>query len=71
MKTYFQQQITEKHLFPIGTDPRHVEAYIRVKHSTLNVLSWSEIRRECRIAVDCIKAGGVDAAERLARSFGL
>lgn len=71
MITYFQKSIADKHLVPIGVDPRHVEGYIRLQHSTLSHLSWPEIRRECRVAVECIKVGGVEAAERNAKSFGL
>lgn len=71
MQTYFQKQIAEKHLVPMGTDPRHVEGYIRLQYSTLSHLDWPTIRRECRLAVECIKVGGKDAAERNAQSFGL
>ena len=71
MKTYFQRQIVEKGYVPTGIDARHVEAYVRVAHSTINSLSWAELRREIKISVACIREGGVDAAERVALSFGL
>lgn len=71
MKTYFGQQLVDKKIVPQGIDPRHVEGYMRLVYSTLNNLSWPEIRREVKIAVACIKEGGADAAERNAKSFGL
>jgi hypothetical protein len=52
-------------------DPRHVEAYMRVAHSTLDVLSPSGFRAEVKLACACIDEGGVEMAERIARSFGL
>lgn len=64
----YQQRISE--LAP-GFDPRHVEAFIRVKHSTLDGLSQSEFRHEVKVAQGCIEMGGVAMAERVARSFGL
>ena len=57
-------------LVPIDVDPRHVEAYMRIEHSTLDHLSPRAFRREVGIAVRCIEEGGVAAAERAARSFG-
>lgn len=71
MTTYFQKSITAKNLVPSGVDPRHIEAYIRLQYSTLSHLDWPAIRREVRIAVDCIKHGGVEQAEQCAQSFGL
>jgi len=54
-----------------GIDPRHVEAYMRVGHSILSSLSPLQFVSEVRLAVDCIKEGGADMAERIAQSFGL
>lgn len=71
MLTYFQRSILEKHLVPVGVDPRHVEGFIRLQYSTFSHLDWPTIRRECRLAVECIKRGGVAAAESNAQSFGL
>lgn len=71
METYFQKSIVEKGLIPAGFDPRHIEGYIRLAHSTLGGLSWPEIRREVKIAIDCINEGGLSAAESNAVSFGL
>lgn len=52
-------------------DPRHIEAYVRVEYGTLSALSVLQLRDEAALAADCIDVGGIDAAETLARSFGL
>jgi len=69
--TYFQRSIVEKKLVPQGIDPRHLEGYIRLQFSTLGHLDWPTIRREVKLGIACIKEGGIDAAERNAKSFGL
>jgi hypothetical protein len=69
--TYFQRSIVAKKLVPVGIDPRHLEGYIRLQHSTLNDLDWGTIRREVKLCVECVKVGGIEAAERNAQSFGL
>jgi len=51
-------------------DPRHIEAYIRVEHSTLDHLTPERFRAEVRIARLCIDEGGREMAEQCARSFG-
>lgn len=71
MQTYFQRSMIDKGLIPAGVDARHVEGYVRLAHSTVNDLSWPTIRREVKISLGCIAEGGIDAAERNARSFGL
>ncbi len=52
-------------------DPRHIEAYVRLDHPTLDGLSYSEFSFEVAVAVECILAGGIEQAESLARSFSL
>lgn len=52
-------------------DPRHIEAYVRLEYGTLNHLPIETLRREARIAADCISYVGKDSAEELANSFGL
>ncbi len=52
-------------------DPRHIEAYMRLKYSTLDGLSKDEFEREVAIASECVRLGGKPMAERLARSYGL
>ena len=51
-------------------DPRHVEAYMRLEHSTLDGLSKSQFASEVAMAVECINAEP-SQAEALAQSFGL
>ena len=52
-------------------DPRHIEAYVRLEYHTLSHLSQQVLRREANIAADCVRVGGVKAAEDCAQSFGL
>lgn len=52
-------------------DPRHIEAYIRVEHGTLDRLSPSAFRLEVLVAIECVAEGGLEMAERVAQSFGL
>lgn len=51
--------------------PAHVEGYMRIGHSTLDGLSPGEFSMEVEIALACIDEGGIEQAERNARSFGL
>jgi hypothetical protein len=55
----------------IGTDPRHIEAFMRVEYGCLDGLSQSKFRQEIKTSIACIREGGVIAAESLAKSFGL
>ena len=55
----------------IAADPRHVEAYMRLEHGTLDSLCPSQFALEVTIAYSWIRMGGQDAAEALARSYGL
>lgn len=52
-------------------DPRHIEAYMRLEHSTLDGLSVEQFRSEVATSAACIREGGTDDAEALARSYGL
>ena len=52
-------------------DPRHIEAWIRSEHGTLDGLSRQQFHREVRSAAECIDAAGVGMSERLAQSEGL
>lgn len=54
-----------------GYDPRHIEAYMRLEHSTLDGLSRTQFAHEVRIGMDCVDEDGVENAERCAKSFGL
>lgn len=52
-------------------DARHVEAYMRLEHPTLDDLSRDAFAAEVAIAIRCIDVGGKDTAECLAASYGL
>lgn len=52
-------------------DPRHIEGYMRLAHSTLDGLSLREFKAEVCLCAQCVEEGGTDAAERNARSYGL
>jgi len=69
--TYFQRSIVEKKLVPQNINPHHLKNYIQLQFSTLGHLDWPTIRREVKLGIACIKEGGIDAAERNAKSFGL
>jgi uncharacterized lipoprotein YmbA len=52
-------------------DPRHVEGYMRLEHSTLDGLSARQFNQEIEIARQCVDTAGVTESELLAQSFGL
>ena len=54
----------------IGIDPRHVEAFMRLEHSTLDGLSKSQFSNEVSIGIQCSEYDKVNA-EKCAQSFGL
>jgi hypothetical protein len=68
VKTYYQKVIEP--LAP-GYDPRHIEAYMRVQHSTLGSLTPQEFAAEVNLCKACVDEAGVNAAEACALSFGL
>ena len=52
-------------------DPRHIEAFMRVGHATLDSLTGMEFADEVDLAVRLIDDGGAGDAELLAKSYGL
>lgn len=52
-------------------DPRHIEAYMRLEHSTLDGLSARQFADEVEVSRQCVDAGGSADAENLALSYGL
>lgn len=54
----------------IGAEPRHVEAWMRLEHSTLDGLSAAQFRTEVKMALACMDEAGRDISEDTARSFG-
>jgi hypothetical protein len=59
-----------KQFAPDKYDPRHIEAFMRVRHSTLEGLTRSEFRKEVKLAMACIDELGSTEAEKYAKSFG-
>jgi hypothetical protein len=52
-------------------DPRHIEAYMRLEHSTLDGLNEIRFRKEITVSILCINLDGLKNAESCAKSFGL
>ena len=55
-------------------DPRHIEAFMRCGHSTLDGLSREQFIKEVHFSARCVDEMNrclVDGAEELAQSFGL
>lgn len=52
-------------------DPRHIEAYLRCEHGTLDHLSEEQLDGAIDFAKSLVDQGGAEAAETLARSYGL
>lgn len=55
----------------VGVDPRHVEAYMRLEHSTLDGLSRSQFASEVGVGIACTLTDGTVNAEACAKSYGL
>lgn len=74
-ESFYQRSIREE-LARMGrgvgvADPRHIEGYMRLGHSTLDGLSAAEFRLEVAVGLACLAEDGLEAAERNAQSFGL
>lgn len=69
---YVAKAVTEdlEELGIAGIDARHVEAYMRLEHGTLDAIGPRQWREEVIIAVALIREDP-DGAESLARSYGL
>lgn len=55
----------------LGANPRHIEAWMRLEHPTLDGLSRQQFRYEVLMAIECIKAAGEAESEGLAQPYGL
>lgn len=55
----------------VGANVRHVEAWMRLVHPTLDGLSKAEFRTDVAMAIQCIDTAGSQASEALAKCFGL
>lgn len=73
MATFYQTEIKEilARTGHIGTDPRHVEAWMRLWHRTLDALSETEFRADIQLAAGCMVEQFPQDSERLAQSYGL
>jgi hypothetical protein len=65
----FYQRVIAEHVR--DTDPRHVEAWMRLAHPTLDGLSRSEFLTAMYEALGQVQDAGPDESEALAASFGL
>ena len=54
----------------IGTNPHHVEAWMRLERGTLDALSPAQFRHEVSMAVACCDASTPAENEALAESYG-
>jgi hypothetical protein len=54
----------------VAMDPRHVEAFMRLEHSTLDGLAAWQFAEEVRTAAECVAFSTLGDAEELAQSFG-
>ena len=76
MKKYYQNEIRKYQertldLSVLSYSPRHIEAWMRLGHGCLDGLPEWKFNNEIKIAIDCIKHGGLEQSEKLAASFGL
>lgn len=55
----------------IGVGPRHLEAWMRLEHSTLDGLTKTQFSREVHTGIVCVQQAGIEASENLAKSFGM
>ena len=66
--TFYQRLIAER---TGDVDPRHVEAWMRLEHPTLDGLSGRVFDDAVDEALACARATGAAESEALAASFGL
>ena len=52
-------------------DPRHIEGYMRLGHSTLDGLSKRQFTEEVELGIMCVDMDGFDNAEKNAQSYAL
>ena len=71
--SYYQERIRETaaRLGRVGINARHVEAWMRCEHSTLDHLGGAAWIREVRECLAVVDHADPELSERLARSYGL
>ena len=57
--------------FAPDANPRWVEAWMRLEHSTLDDLTIDRFKHEIGLAIVCIASATPEQSEALATSFGL
>lgn len=67
----YANAIRASRTYRAGFDVRHIEAYMRLEHATLDGLSGWQFDEEVATGICCIEQGGLTAAEELAQSYGL
>lgn len=67
MISYYQQAIAEV----TDRNPRHVEAWMRLEHGTLDQLDAARFQSEALIAAMCVAEAGDTDSEALAVTYGL
>jgi hypothetical protein len=63
--TFYQRRIAER---TTDADSRHIEAWMRLQHPTLDALSAAEFARESEEAAALVRAAGTTECEALAPS---
>ena len=71
--SFYQEQITEELVRHgrVAVDPRHVEAWMRLKHPTFDHLSRDAFTEEVAAALECLDVAGSERSECLGRSVGI
>lgn len=69
----YQESIAERlaRLDRADVDPRHIEAWMRLEHSTLSGLTGAQFDAELAIGLACVDATDYDENEALAASYAL
>lgn len=67
-RSFYQRLIAER---TRDVDPRHIEAWMRVEHPTLDGVSQSQFSEAMYAALATVLDAGPEQSEALAASFGL
>lgn len=67
--SYYQKMI--QRLSPEAVDPRHIEAFMRLRYSTLDGLDSKTFKIEVMQCANTVIEMGYEGAEKLAKSYSL
>lgn len=69
----YQRMIAERmeRMNIAGVDPRHIEAFMRCEHGTLDGISPDQFNAEVQTCAACVGKVGQEQSESLAASYGL